>query len=127
MSRLEDTLALLIKASDLPEPVRQYKFVRDVVGDGPGIRARVKEAGLKDWRFDFAWPDIKLAVEVEGGAWTRGRHTRGKGFVGDMEKYNYAAVCGWTLLRFATNHLTNGYAIQMIERMIKEKLRNDNN
>ena len=116
MSKLEETLALLILAYELPEPIREYKFVRDIVGNEPGVRARIKEAGLKDWRFDFAWLDIKLAVEVEGGAWTRGRHTRGKGFVNDMVKYNTAALEGWVVLRFATNHLSDGYAIETISK-----------
>lgn len=53
----------------------------------------------RKWRFDFAWPDVRLALEVEGGVWTGGRHTRGSGFLGDVEKYNAAAVMGWRVLR----------------------------
>lgn len=52
------------------------------------------------WRFDYAWPTERLAVEIEGGAYTRGRHTRGAGFVNDMEKYNMATVLGWHILRY---------------------------
>jgi very-short-patch-repair endonuclease len=52
------------------------------------------------WRIDFAWPNIKLAVELEGAVWTKGRHTRGYGFVGDMEKYNNLTEMGWHLLRY---------------------------
>ena len=54
----------------------------------------------RKWRFDFAWPDQKLAVEVEGGAFSGGRHTRGIGFVKDCEKYNAAVLAGWRVLRF---------------------------
>ena len=53
----------------------------------------------RKWRFDFAWPEQKVALEVEGAVWTRGRHTRGSGFVKDMEKYNLAAIMGWRVLR----------------------------
>lgn len=53
----------------------------------------------RKWRFDYAIPAHKIAIEVEGGVWTRGRHTRPKGFLGDMDKYNAAAVMGWRLLR----------------------------
>lgn len=52
------------------------------------------------WRFDFAIPSRKIAIEIEGGVWTNGRHTRGKGYIGDMEKYNFAALLGWRILRF---------------------------
>jgi very-short-patch-repair endonuclease len=57
------------------------------------------------WRFDAAWPDQFVAVEMEGGIWSRGRHTRGVGVRRDMEKYNTAARLGWCVLRFATNDL----------------------
>lgn len=57
----------------------------------------------RNWRFDFAWPMVQVAVEIEGGAWSRGRHTRGKGFLEDMKKYNAAAEMGWRILRFAPN------------------------
>lgn len=53
----------------------------------------------RKWRFDFAWPKWKVAVEVEGGTWTSGRHVRGSGFQKDCEKYNNAALLGWTVMR----------------------------
>jgi very-short-patch-repair endonuclease len=46
-----------------------------------------------------------LAVEVEGGMWTRGRHVRGEGYEGDCEKYNAAVLGGWRVLRFTTGML----------------------
>lgn len=51
------------------------------------------------WRFDFAWPKLALAVEVEGAVWTGGRHTRGGGFTQDAEKYATAMLLGWRVLR----------------------------
>ena len=56
------------------------------------------------WRFDFAWPGAKVALEIEGGVWTHGRHNRGQGMEKDAEKYNQAACIGWLVLR-ATNHM----------------------
>jgi very-short-patch-repair endonuclease len=53
----------------------------------------------RKWRFDYAWPKWKVALEVEGAVWTSGRHTRGSGFVRDMEKYNTAASEGWAVIR----------------------------
>lgn len=60
----------------------------------------------RKWRFDYAWPASKVALEVEGGVWTEGRHTRGKGFLADIEKYNCAACRGWRILRCTPDTLT---------------------
>lgn len=51
------------------------------------------------WRFDYALPEYKVAIEVEGGVWVSGRHINPKGFLGDMEKYNEATRLGWYLIR----------------------------
>lgn len=54
----------------------------------------------RKWRFDFAWLDKMIAVEMEGGVWSRGRHVRPQGFIDDLEKYNAAAELGWRVLRY---------------------------
>jgi len=51
------------------------------------------------WRFDFAVPTAMLALEIEGGIWIRGRHSRGAGMIVDMAKYNTATSLGWKLIR----------------------------
>ena len=66
----------------LPEPVTEHKF-----------------HPIRRWRFDYAWLDYKIALEVEGGVWTGGRHTSSVGFIKDMEKYNAAACLGWRIIR----------------------------
>jgi len=55
---------------------------------------------VRRWRFDFAWPEKKVAVEIEGGQWISGRHQRPTGFAKDCEKYNAAARLGWKVLRY---------------------------
>lgn len=57
------------------------------------------------WKFDFAWPKQMVGIEIEGGIYAGGRHTRGKGFENDCTKYNTAAVEGWIILRFGPNHV----------------------
>ena len=53
----------------------------------------------RKWRFDFANPQRQIAIEIEGGVYTRGRHTRPTGFLRDIEKYNCATLQGWRVLR----------------------------
>ncbi|MCY3231201.1 hypothetical protein ECE07_24240, partial [Acinetobacter pittii] len=60
----------------------------------------------------------KILIEVEGGIWSGGRHTRGKGYLGDMEKYNSAATMGFTVLRFSTEQVKAGVAIKQIEQLV---------
>ncbi len=76
------------------------------------------------WRFDFAFPKYRIAVEVEGGIWTGGRHTRGKGFFNDMEKYNEATSDGWSVLRVIPNQLESKQTINWIQRTIESKILN---
>jgi very-short-patch-repair endonuclease len=52
----------------------------------------------RKWRVDF-WHSSGVAIEIEGGVWTGGRHTRGKGFIADMEKYNALAERGILVFR----------------------------
>lgn len=101
MSELEEVLALQIRADGLPEPERQYVF-----------------APPRKWPFDFAWPDRKLAVEVQGGTWTGGRHTRPAGYRNDCEKAIEAARRGWTVLPFTSDMVTEGYAVRTIREML---------
>ena len=60
-----------------------------------------------------------VMIEVEGGIWSNGRHTRGKGYLGDMEKYNAATMMGFQVLRFSTEQVTSGFAINQIEGLVK--------
>ncbi|MDV2468879.1 DUF559 domain-containing protein [Acinetobacter chinensis] len=68
----------------------------------------------RKWRADFHLVDTKILIEVEGGIWSNGRHTRGKGYLGDMEKYNSAAVLGYSVYRYSTEQVKSGKAIEEI-------------
>lgn len=80
---------------------------------------RHEYAKPRNWRCDFAWPDRKLAIEVEGGLFTQGRHTRGSGFTKDLEKYNAITEAGWTLFRVSRREIKSGEALRIIERALK--------
>lgn len=60
---------------------------------------------LRKWRADFALPDRRVLIEIEGGAFSRGRHTRGTGFANDAEKYLAATLAGWTVIRLIPQQL----------------------
>lgn len=72
----------------------------------------------RKWRFDYAIPEHKIAIEVEGGVWTGGRHTSPKGFLRDMEKYNTATLMGWRVLRTVPSELCTGATLDMIRSAI---------
>jgi very-short-patch-repair endonuclease len=70
------------------------------------------------WRFDFAWPALRLAVGVEGGTWTAGRHSRGAGYEADCEKYAAALIDGWRVLRVTTGQVRSGAAISWCRLLV---------
>lgn len=111
-SNLERALQLQLEMVKIIDYETEYKFYID------GKR--------NPFRFDFCWPhdDVRLVVEVEGGTWTNGRHTRGSGFEKDCFKYNEASIAGWTVLRVTANQVRSGLALHWIERylVMKEKI-----
>lgn len=100
-SDLERLLLTKIINAGLPKPESQYQFHPS-----------------RKWAFDFAFPEYMLAVEVEGGIWTGGRHVSPKGYKADREKYNTAQLFGWTVLSFVDEHVTTGYAVAQIKLAI---------
>jgi hypothetical protein len=122
VSTLETNLYNQITALRLPTPEREYRFAAIHVGMGRGIRERLEQHGLKDWRMDFAWPGLKFAVECEGGGWSGGRHTRGVGFAGDMQKYHHAMRLGWDVYRCDGALVKNGDAAQLISDIVSMRL-----
>lgn len=100
--------------------VPEYRFAAlEVGGTGKGLRQRLQDAGLKDWRIDIAHIGKKLAIEVEGGIWNGGRHTRGAGFDEDCRKYNVLQLLGWRVLRFTGTSIKSGVALATIEAALK--------
>ena len=61
----------------------------------------------RKWKADFAIPSRMLLIEIDGGAFSAGRHTRGMGFINDMEKLNAAACLGYRVLRFIPSSKLN--------------------
>lgn len=72
----------LLKQAKVPRPVPEYRF-----------------HDTRKFRLDFAWPESRVGLEVDGGVWSGGAHGRGTGIVRDQEKTNLAAGLGWRILR----------------------------
>lgn len=76
------------------------------------------------WRFDFAIPEMKIAIEKEGGIWNNGRHTRAAGFIADMEKYNAAGSLGWIVLRATPQNINSAEFLELLETTINMRKKN---
>lgn len=59
----------------------------------------------RKWRFDRAFIEQRVAVELDGGIWNAGRHLQPKGFEADLEKMNAATAHGWRVFRFTATML----------------------
>lgn len=104
MSDLEDTLVFQLQALGAPQPEREYRF-----------------HPIRKWRYDLAWIDKKIAVEVEGGVYIQGRHTRGAGVEGDCDKYNAATRLGWQVYRYTSKKIKSGEAAQEIMEVLNDR------
>jgi hypothetical protein len=78
----------LLKRDGIPLPETEFCF-----------------APPRKWRMDFCWVEQRVGLEIDGGIWTRGRHTRGKGWLADTEKLNHAATLGYRMLRCTPQQL----------------------
>ena len=76
-----------------------------MLGQGPPAVREHRFDSKRRFRFDLAWPEQRVAVEVEGGLRRYGRHNRPEGYASDCEKYNLAQIAGWVVLRYTTEML----------------------
>lgn len=111
-----------------PTPARQLSPQSDgeramethlrMVGLWPRFVTEYRFDPRRQWRFDFAALEERVAIEVEGGTWVKGAHSRGKGFEEDCEKYAEAAIAGWAVLRVTTHMVEDGRAIALVQRLM---------
>jgi len=84
------------------------------------------------WRFDWAilgirrqgelrGKSVKLGIEINGSVWTQGRHTRGAGYIKDMEKRNFASIAGWGMLEFTPQQILRGDDIPIIKSWLASR------
>lgn len=101
MSEIVDLLAWQLRAANVLAPIAEYRF-----------------HPTRRWRFDLAWPERLVAVEVDGGTWIGGRHTTGSGIEGDARKQSTAASMGWRVLRVTRSMVDDGLALDLVEQAL---------
>jgi len=89
---------------------------------GYKLTPEFKFCDYRRWKFDFAHIDSKTAIEIEGGVFSKGRHTRGTGFINDMEKYNKAVELGWVVLRYTPQQIEEILTNEQIKKVISERI-----
>jgi very-short-patch-repair endonuclease len=106
----------------------------------PALVEEYRFSTARRFRFDFAIPTLRVAIEVEGGVHAdpgdkldvlggklvrregkKSRHTTSEGYERDCEKYNLAQLCDWWVLRFTPNQIKNGYAATCVEEAVKAR------
>lgn len=99
----------LLKNNDIEIPVAEYLFAKEL---------------KRKFRFDYCYPEKKIAIEIEGGVWINGRHNRPSGFIKDMEKYNIACLLGYRILRFTIQDLKKISTYLTIKEVLNESINN---
>lgn len=112
----------LVSVDGIPADMKPdlAKLWKDVVRVGlPAPVPEFKFHPTRKFRFDLAWPALKVAVEREGGTWGVSRHNSGAGMSKDAEKYNLAAILGWLVIRATVDMLRDGKAIEHAIRALE--------
>lgn len=101
MSKLNDDFdEQLVRSNINRKWVREYRF-----------------APPRRYRFDFAWPDQKIAVEIQGGTFSGGAHSRGAGQHKDFEKNNLAVMLGWMVIYGDTKMVKSGELLSIVKQI----------
>ena len=102
-------------SSRLPKPpsALEAEFALQLRAHGvTGWTREFQAIPTRRFRLDFAWPDQKVGVELDGGTWSNGRHSRGKGYDSDCEKLALLQLAGWTIFKATATHLKDGSTIR---------------
>ena len=112
-----EAIELQMRAVGIPPWEKEYPFAA-LIG--------------RRWKFDYCWPSLRIAFEQEGSAFGRvirgedgktyrlgGRHNTGAGMQADCEKYSWAAILGWRVIRATTTMIRDGEAIRLLEEAFK--------
>ena len=107
-SQLENLFAMQLDSAGLIGYVREYQAI-------PG----------RKFRFDFAFVRERLLVEINGGTYSKGAHSTGTGINRDYEKGNLAVLNGWRVLSFDTKQVKSGAALEVVEQLINQSIKQE--
>jgi len=114
MSDLELLLLEQIRQARLPMPIYEPEHQTSATKIIPG----------REFAFDFVYPDLMVAIEVDGGTWKRTNQGRSAGhahparITHDNEKRNLARLLGWRVFQFDTTAINDGSALEMVRQVI---------
>ncbi len=91
---------------------KAFKLLSIITGIEPDREVRFHPT--RKWRFDFAFKEQFIAIEVEGGIWTGGAHVNPQGYAGNCEKYNMAAKMGWKVYRLVAKQIDQDYITSLL-------------
>lgn len=97
MSESEDLLAFQLRAVKAPIFERQFRITPE-----------------RKFMADFYFVLGRLVVEVDGGGFVNGRHSRGTGVEKDAEKSAYIARMPARLMRVTPTQVRKGLAVEWI-------------
>jgi hypothetical protein len=93
------------KNNGYPIPIKEHKFhVAGVIFDKKRL-----------WRLDLCWEEEKLALEIHGGVFIKGRHVTGIGMTKDCEKFSCLAVQGYRLIQVTTGQVDSGFVFKVLD------------
>lgn len=121
MSALEDQFLSLWQAH-YPQFLleREYSDIEAWEKDYQERYSRSKRS--KRYRLDFAHPDSRIGIEIQGGVYNRGRHVTGSGYERDCKKYNLAYTSGWTIFLLTSTMAKDSAWLAMIAGHIAAQL-----
>ncbi len=101
-SKLEDLFAFQLDSLGVTGYVREFRAI-------PG----------RKFRYDFAFVEEKLLVEINGGTYTKGAHSTGQGIARDYEKIRLGQDHGWTVYPFDGKAVRSGEAVEIIRQALE--------
>jgi len=72
----------------------------------------------RKWRFDMAFLEDMIAIEVQGGVFSGGRHSRGAGMRKDYEKHNQAVLYGWRMIYVLPEQVLKADLVNLIKKVM---------
>ncbi len=96
----EDMITAYCVSRGLPVPIFEHRF-----------------HDTRRWRFDLLFEGV-VAVEICGGVWKQGHHSRGQDQLDDWEKWNTAQMLGYLVLLVSPQQIEDGSAFVLVQRAL---------